>query len=204
MIDSTTTEPRPLSGGAEPLTDYKGRTLCLYHANLKGTGSALRLEPRINRDDRDRYNCIFLEMASQLTAPSRRGGGGGHATFDWRNKVTVKLGFADLAELLTVLEGGADHAGGARNGLYHAAGGGNTLIGFRANRETGAYHLSVSAKRRPEEEARKIGITLTAAEATGLRCLLQTGLFFVTFSSLFNPPPGRPRTPIARMDGVEV
>lgn len=196
--------PAVEAGGSDQATDYKGRSLCLYHPNAKGTGSALRLEPRINRDDRDRYNCFFLEMASQKSTAVRSGGGGANATFDWEEKITVKLGFMDIAECLTVLEGRADKVGGGRNGLYHATGAGSTLISFMANREQGTFYLSLSAKRTGEEAPRKVGITLSGVEATGLRCLLQTGLFFVTFSSRFGGgvPPRSHR--LALVEGVEI
>lgn len=170
------------SDSSEKSTDYKGRAIAFYHPNGKGTGSAMRLEPRINRDDRDRYNCFFMELAGQKTAANLKAGAGVPATFDWAGKITVKLGFLDVSEILTVLEGRNDNAGGSRNGLYHAAGNGNTLISFQANREQRIYHLSVS-KKNGAETPRKLGITLSEVEATGLRCLFQTGLFFVTFSS---------------------
>ena len=170
------------TAASETTTDYKGRAIAFYHPNGKGTGSAMRLEPRINRDDRDRYNCFFMELAGQKTAANLKAGAGVPATFDWAGKITVKLGFLDVSEILTVLEGRSDHAGGSRNGLYHAAGNGNTLISFQANREQRIYHLSVS-KKNGAQTPHKLGITLSESEATGLRCLLQTGLFFVTFSS---------------------
>ena len=191
-------------GGSDQATDYKGRSLCLYHPNAKGTGSALRLEPRINRDDRDRYNCFFLEMASQKGVATRPGGSVGNASFDWEDKITVKLGFMDIAECLTVLEGRADKVGAGRNGLYHATGAGSTLIAFMANREQGTFYLSLSAKRTGEEAPRKVGMTLSGVEATGLRCLLQTGLFFVTFSSRFGGGIPRRSHRLALVDGVDV
>jgi hypothetical protein len=171
-------------GYPAPETDYKGRSIAFYHPNGKGTGSALRLEPRINRTDRDRYNCFFVEMAVQKTPVRREGGATVPATFDWENKITVKLGFLDLAEILAVLEGRCESAGSGRNGLYHASGGGNTLITFQANREQGSYLFALSGKRAGEATPRKVAIALGAAEAIGLRCLLQVGLFFITFPGL--------------------
>ena len=56
-------------------TDYKGRAIGFYHPNGKGNGSALRLEPRLNRDDADRYNCFFIELAPQKTTAVRGAGG---------------------------------------------------------------------------------------------------------------------------------
>jgi len=165
-------------------SDYKGRSISFYHPNGKGTGSALRLEPRINRDDADRYNCFFIEMAPQKSLAARGANGMTPATFDWSKKITVKLGFLDIAELLTVLEGRAEKVGGERNGLYHASGTSNTLISFLRNKEQGGFYLALSIKRNKDETPQKIGISLSEVEATGLRCLFQTGLFFVTFSSL--------------------
>ena len=162
--------------------DYKGRTLAIYHPNGRGAGSAMRLEPRINRDGDDRYNCFFLEMAAQKSTAQRAGGKTDYATFDWERKITVKLGFLDVSELLTVLEGRAPHVGGPRKGLYHASGNGNTLIAFsRDQTERGGYYLSLSRKREGDSEPSRVAIGLSEVEATGLRCLLQTGLFFVTF-----------------------
>jgi hypothetical protein len=165
-------------------TDYKGRSLGFFHPNSKGSGSALRLEPRINRDDNDRYNCFFIEMAPQKTLAARGAGGMTPATFDWTKKITVKLGFLDLAELLTVMEGRAPKVGGERNGLYHASAGSNTLIAFQRNPDTGTYFFALSIKRNGDSAPHKLAITLSEAEVTGLRCLLQTGLFFVTFPAL--------------------
>ncbi|HMP72695.1 MAG TPA: hypothetical protein PKE55_05465 [Kiritimatiellia bacterium] len=171
------------AGATAARTDFKGRSIGFYHPNSKGTGSALRLEPRLNRDDADRYNCFFIEMARQKTPARREGGKMVAATFDWDQKITVKLSFMDVAELLTVAEGRAARVGGERNGLYHATGKGNTLISFQRNPEQGTFFLGLSAKR-GAEEANKVCITLSETEVTGLRCLFQTGLFFVTFSSL--------------------
>lgn len=170
-------------------TDYKSRSLGFYHQNNRGTGSAMRLEPRINRNDTDRYNCFFIEMAAQKSAARRDAVGVVPATFDWNKKITVKLNFMDIAELLTVLEGRALRIGGERNGLFHANAAGNTLISFQRNPEQGTYYFALSCKRANDQTPQKLGIMLSEAEATGLRCLFQTGLFFLTFSSLLRERP---------------
>ncbi len=159
--------------------DYKGRSICFYHPNSRGSGSALRVEPRINRHGEDRYNCFFLEMAAQKTARGRNGNA--HATFDWEHKITVKLDFLDVCEILSVLLGLVPHAGGERKGLYHASPRGNTLISFSRDTERGTYYLSLSRKLNEADEPQRIGMALSMTEALGLRCLFQTGLFFVTF-----------------------
>lgn len=168
----------------ESPTDFKGRSVSFYHPNGKGSGSALRIEPKLNRNDTERYNCFFLELAPQKSMTSRGRDGVVPATFDWQRKITVKLDFTDVTEILAVLEGRTRKAGGERNGLYHASGGGNTLISFQQNAEQSTYSLYLSTKKAGETTPHKIGITLSEVEGIGVRCLFQTGLFFVTFSSL--------------------
>lgn len=164
-----------------PEEDFTGRALHFYHPNQKGTGSALRVEPRINQSAGDRYNCFFLELAAQKSVAKRESGGATFARFDWERKITVKLGFLDVSELLMVMEGHAPQVGGSRSGLYHATPGGNTLIAFKHDQERGHYYLSLSRKRNEDKEAQRIGIALSPTEITGLRCILQTALFFVIF-----------------------
>jgi hypothetical protein len=185
------------TNGLGPKPDYSGQSLGLYHQNGRGTGSALRLELRLNRPGEDRYNCFFLELAAQKTCVQRQNGDTQPATFDWERKVTVKLDFIDVCEFLTVLEGRAAKIGGERGGLYHAAGGDNTLISFQRNAEQRTYYLGVSKKRDKDDSPQKVGMTLSEVEATGLRCLFQTGLFYITFSGALRrgrgmaPPPVR-------------
>ncbi len=153
--------------------------LTFYHANRQGSGAAVRIEPRVNRRAGDRYNCFFLDMARQKTVAGRGNGGSPHATFDWENKITVKLDFMDVCELLTVLEGTCDHVGGKRDGLYHQTNQANTLIRFKRH-ESGGYALAVSRKAAGADQPVRIGTVLNRVEATGLRHILQVGLFFVT------------------------
>lgn len=160
--------------------DFKGRSISLYHPNARGTGSAVRLEPRVNRDSEDRYNCFFLEMAAQQTAASHDQPKS-PATFDWEKKITTKLGFSDVCECLMVLEQHQERLGPSGKGLYHATAQGNTLIDLRWQAERQNYLLSLSRKRKEATSPQKISIAFSQAEALGIRCLLQTGLFFITF-----------------------
>jgi len=153
--------------------------LTLYHANSQGTGAAVQLEPRINRRAGERYNCFFLEMAPQKTAQMRTESGLTPATFDWERKITVKLNFMDICELLAVLEGESDHVGGGRDGLYHQTGEANTIIRFCLH-DAGGYRLALSRKCTASGEVFRVGTVLSRKEAIGLRHIFQAGLFFVT------------------------
>ena len=154
--------------------------LSLYHPNNTGTGAALALEPRVNRRPDDRFNCFFMTMAAQKTvaADDRIKT---PATFNWENKLTVKLGFADICEILAVLEGKSEKVGGARNGLYHDNGQASAVITFQRNTERGGYFVGLSRKDKNGGQLTRVSMALSEAEALGLRHIFQAGLFFVTF-----------------------
>ncbi len=173
----------------EPTGPYPGR-LTLYHPNREGSGTALRLELRLSRRRDDRYDCFFLEMARQKPSEER---GRGPARFDWQNRATVKLDFADICEILLVLEGRKERAGGARaNGIYHENGGANTLIDVRRDAERGGIGVGLSKKTKGGEQLFRGRLLLSEAEALGLRCVFQSGLFFMVYhGSLESAPAGR-------------
>lgn len=163
------------------------RKLALYHPNSAGTGAALQLEPRLNRQESDRYNCFFLAMAPQRTVAGRNGDKTVPASFDWANKLTVKLGFSDICEILAVLEGRADKLGGQKSGLFHKNGNSCTIISLQ-KAEKGGYFLNLSRKSADSAAAVRVNIALSESEAIGLRAIFQTGLFFITFHShIFQP-----------------
>jgi hypothetical protein len=156
--------------------------LILYHPNSAGNGAAMQLEPRLNRSDSDRYNCFFMEMASQRSVAAKTNDKTEPASFDWAKKLTVKLDFADVCEMLAVLEGRVDKLGGQRNGLFHKSGNASTIITLQ-KADRGGYFLGLSRKAAGDGTAARVNMTLTDAEAIGLRALFQTGLFFITFHS---------------------
>jgi hypothetical protein len=156
-------------------------TLALYHPNSKGSGAALQLELRLNRGEEERYDCFFMEMALQKTQATTGKDGRVPATFDWAAKTTVKLDFLDVCELLTVLEGRSQQAGGQRNGLYHESGNANTIITFKRNPEGGGIYVGLSRKEKAGNQVFRAQLLLSEAEATGMKSVLQSGLFFMTF-----------------------
>lgn len=152
----------------------------------------MQLELRLNRPGEDRYDCFFLELAAQKSAPSREGDRRVAATFDWAGKLTVKLDFADVCEMLAVLEDRAERVGGQRNGLYHENQQASTVIGFQKNKEKGGYFLGLSRKGKESGQVARVQIVLSETESIGLRCLFQTGLFFMTYRNVFGEVAQRP------------
>ena len=161
----------------------RDQRVAFYHPTAKGDGSALRLEPRVNRTESDRHNCFYLDMAPQKTVASREAEQRSPATFDWERKLTVKLGFSDICELLAVLEGRQEKAGGARNGLYHESEKAVTVISFTRNAERGGHLVGISRKDKEGGLLVRLHMALGEAESVGLRCILQSGLFYLSFHS---------------------
>jgi hypothetical protein len=176
--------------GQETTAKPREQKLVFYHPNNTGTGSALQLEPRVNRRGPDRYNCFFMEMAAQKTAVGRDGDKKVHATFDWENKLTVKLEFLDICELLAVLEGRQERAGGQRNGLYHETERASTVITLSRNTEKPGLFLGLSRKDKASGSLVRLHLTLSEAETVGLRSIFQVGLFLITFHTHIFPPAG--------------
>lgn len=154
--------------------------LRFYHPSPSGRGAAMQLEPRFSHDPEARYNCFFLELAAQQTPPRQADGQRVHATFNWQEKLAVKLDFSDICELLTVLEGRAEKVGGARGSLFHQSSVANTIITFQ-RADQGGYMLGLSRKEGESGQASRVSIVLSEAEALGLRHVLQSSLFFLSF-----------------------
>lgn len=171
------------TGNGERAWEHK---LAFYHPNGAGNGVALQLEPRFNRREADHYNCFFFEMAAQKTVAERDGDKRVMPTFDWGNKLTVKLDFADICEMLLVLEGRQERVGGQKNGIYHDSEKASTVITFGKIPEKGGYAFGLSRKDRATGQLTRLTMGLSEAEAIGLRCIIQAGLFFVTFHTHLN------------------
>ena len=112
------------------------QNLTFYHPNNAGKGSAASFEYRWEAD-KDSV-LLFLVMANQKGKNAN-----GNGTFDWDNKITVKMGENDVGEFLCVLNAVKDTAGSGK-GLYHKSGSGNKIINFEF--KDGSYYLNVSQK----------------------------------------------------------
>lgn len=156
------------------------QALRFYHPSASGRGAAMQLEPRFSNRQAERYNCFFLEMAAQQTPPRQADGQRVPASFNWQHKLTVKLDFTDICELLLVLEGRVEKAGGKRDGLFHQTNNANTIIKCQ-RADQGGYFIGLSRKEAASGEAARVSIVLTDAEALGLRHVLQSSLFFLSF-----------------------
>lgn len=160
---------------------YRPR-LSFYHANSKGSGSAVRFEviPACG----EREGVVFMTLAQQksVAAGSNDQGNRQHATFDWQNRVTVKLNFNDLCQMLLVFRGQATTINDGK-GLYHDARTTTTLINLTRQAEPyPGLSLDVSRKGKSEgEPAIRVRILFNGAEVLGLGAVLEQSLGVVAF-----------------------
>jgi hypothetical protein len=160
---------------------YRPR-LSFYHANGKGTGSAVQFEviPACG----DREGVVFMTLAQQKSVAigSAEQGTRQHATFDWKNRVTVKLNFNDLCQMLLVFRGLATAIQEGK-GLYHDSRNMTTMI--NVTRQVEPYPgLSLEISRRGKTEGDvplRIRIIFNAAETLGLGTVLEQQLGVVAF-----------------------
>ncbi|HRR34081.1 MAG TPA: hypothetical protein P5026_08290 [Kiritimatiellia bacterium] len=174
---------------------YRPR-LSFYHANSKGTGSAARLEVVPATGERD--GAIYMTLAPQksVASGSAEQGNRQHATFDWQNRVTVKLNFTDLSQLLLVLKRAAATIAEGK-GLYHDNRTSTTIINLARQTEPyPGYALDVSRRSKSEPDAvTRVRILFNSVEAFGLGVVLEQALGLVAFgiprhvSAFAAPPP---------------
>jgi hypothetical protein len=158
---------------------FSGNRLALFHANAAGTGTAMSIDFRPRRATG--MPCMFLELAPQKTPSQNKAGQRIPGTFDWDRKITVKLEFTDVCELLSVMEGVQEQAGGDRRGLYHQNGRSSTMISFQRNAEKGVYWLGLSRKSEGDREPARLNFALTLVEAVGLRFVIRSALLNLAF-----------------------
>lgn len=105
-----------------------------------------------------------------------------YATFDWTNRITVKLGFGDLCQMLLVFNGQAATIAEGK-GLYHDSRASTTMINLTRQTEPHPGHaLEVSRRGKGEaEQPARVRIVFNAAEAYGLGAALEQTLGLLAF-----------------------
>ncbi len=173
--------------------NYRPR-LSFYHASGKGSGSAARFEVVPTCGDRE--GAVFLTLAQQksVATGSAELGNRQYATFDWTNRVTVKLNFSDLCQMLPVFKGQAATIADGK-GLYHDSGHTTTLINLTRQPDPHiGLALEVSRRGKAESEAAvRTRIVFNSAEAFGLGAVLEQVLGLLAFGipsdAFYTPSP---------------
>ena len=175
--DTQTTTPAkntpPALGSIRP-------SLCFYHANPKGTGSAVKMNLHPAHDYTD--GCIMLKIANQMTVGTPMGPNPTFATFDWENAMTVKLDFGDLCQMLQVFRGECESINGEK-GLYHRSPVGQTSIRLSHHVDpVPGYLLEIYRSSRTDKNAdNRAWMFFKPAEALGICEAITGALYLVAF-----------------------
>lgn len=155
-------------------------SLCFYHANAKGTGSAVKMNLHPAHDDTE--GSVMLTIASQMTIGNRMGPTPVYPKFDWENSLCVKLGFTDLTHILQVLRGECESINDGK-GLYHVSPRGATSIRLTHYVDSvPGYMLDICRRtNKGENEENRARIMFNPAEAMGLCEALAGSLYLVCF-----------------------
>ena len=162
-------------------------TLALYHANGKGTGSAMKLELYPAKIGDPNSGAIYVTIAQQSSFGDRASIPPIYPTFDWDNSLKVKLGFTDLAKVLQVLRGETESINDGK-GLFRCYADKWQRIGFRHVIEPLAgYSMDVVEALDKNEHTnmdRRIRIFLSNAEALGLSLAIEHSFAAIAFGVL--------------------
>ncbi len=164
--------------------------LVFYHPNMKNTGCAIQFSVEPATPDRD--GSVFFSIAKQKTVASNEGERR-FASFDWVNKITVKLNFIEVAEILLVLGGHApmlSHAG--KEGCFHNSPTATTTISLKRSEDPArpGFLLGVGRTPKADPNARQfISLAFSPAEAFGLRAALTAEMGLLAFGIPRNRPP---------------
>lgn len=154
--------------------------LTFFHPNPKGTGCAVSMEVHPAHDDVE--GSIFLSAANQLTVGDRSAQVPVFPRFDWENKMTVRLCFSDLCQMMQVFRGETESINDGK-GLFHTTAEFSTRIGLRHHIEPLAgYSLELSRMPvRPGGCEQRSRIFFTPAEAGGIADSIAGSMAVISF-----------------------
>ncbi len=161
----------------------------IYKPNMKGSGAASKLQLRTkkkavkNREGREieiDVVMVFWESAGQSGKDSD-----GNASFFWgddNKKVAIKLGDADIAEILAVLSGKKPFAGPPPKaegkfppGLFHKSPSGNSTFSL-TRQDNGGYNVRLSAQKQGVSGTIAVQHTLTIGEGEIIATLMRAAI----------------------------
>ncbi len=156
-------------------------TLSIFRATKTKNGYASRFQLSRKADGK---TSLFLEVAEQIDQDDANG----NANYAWRGgknsekgvSVTLKLGNADIGELLAVLRGVKNIAGtetGKYQGIFHSNATGNSTLNFKVYEKDGkvtSYLLDATNKK--NDKVTKCNHTVSFGEAELLRVFLERSL----------------------------
>lgn len=162
------------------MSEFRNGQLSIFRANKSKNGAASRFQ--LSKKPDGKVQC-FLEMAKQVGELDANG----NANFSWRGgknatqngSVTVKLGLADIGDMLAVISGRKNQVGQeGKNGLFHSNDKGSTTLDFKIYVKDGepqCFALNSTSKVGTGEPT-KVNHLMSWGEGEALRVFLQSAL----------------------------
>ena len=165
------------NGSAKPEDGFRP-VLRYYHANGKGTGSAMEFElhPAHGRT----AGSIFASIARQKTVGAMSEGSRVFPTFDWKEKACVKLDIADLCEMLQVFRGMQESIADGK-GLFHRTSSASTSIKLSHVIEPRPGYLLEVWRNPVVGDAWGARMLFSVSEALGLSLAIEQSMGVVAF-----------------------
>ena len=157
----------------EPRPRY---TCC--HPNAKGTGCAVRFElhPAHGRIE----GSIFVTFSPQKTVGVCENGKKILPTFDWENRVTIRLSVNEVAEMLEIFRGYREKLGDG-NGLFHRTACSSTVITLEHRLEPSPGYFFGVSRKLADGELRRMGVLIAMKEAMVLSESLASAMLYMAF-----------------------
>lgn len=157
----------------------KRPSMTLYHANARGTGTALRLE--LYPASPDAYGSILVTLASQKTFVENESGRP-IPIFDWENNaLKFRLGILELAKVLQVFRGQYESIDEGK-GLYCRTNKVRTIVRLTHCIEpVVGYVLDVSHNPNDSGEVVSMQFALNECEAFALSEAISQAMLYVAF-----------------------
>ena len=151
---------------------------CCCHPNAKGTGCTVHFELHPAHDNVE--GSVFVTFAAQKTVGSFEEGRRILPTFDWENRVVVRLTINEVAEMLEVFRGYREKLEDG-NGLFHRTPKANTVITLEHRVEPVPGYLFGVSRRPVDGEIRRMSLLIAMKEAIVLTEALSNGLLYMAF-----------------------
>ena len=167
------------------------------HPNGKGTGSSAKFELHPAHDVVE--GSVFVTMSSQKTVGSYADGVRVMPTFDWENRVTVRLWINEVAQMLEVFRGYHERICDGK-GLFHKTVKASTVIKLEHRLAPAPGYLFSVSRKAVDGNLRRISILLSMTEALVLCEALAASMVYMAFGvpSVL----ARERKPIQKEDGA--
>ena len=148
------------------------------HPNAKGTGATVQFE--LHPAHGQVEGSLFATFAAQKTVGSYENGRKIMPTFDWENRITVRLDINEVAEMLEVFRGYREKMADG-NGLFHRTAKANTVITLEHRLEPAPGYLFGISRKTVDGDVRRLGILLSMKEALVLSESLAGALLYMAF-----------------------